>query len=172
MRSEIWISLFNRFPPERIAKLSIVTVGGNEINVQTVFHIEDEYVVMRGRQAGTTDEPRVLMLPLDQIEFMSFRDVLKDTDVESIFGAASVARPGPKQAVAPPPEPVKQAAAPQAAPASAPTAPAPATAPGQPPAAAPPAAVPAAAGSNEPLLPGKAALLERLRKSRQGQKPG
>ncbi|MGE3808284.1 MAG: hypothetical protein AB7K24_26790 [Gemmataceae bacterium] len=189
MRSKAWIALLQTIPPEKFEKLTMVSSSGNELNIQNILRIEEEYMVCMGRLAGTTDDPRVMLVPLDNIDYLGFREPLKQGEAEEIFGHGlgldGQGAPAPRTVVATPAaaaaaaapseeaaedEPVKKQ---KPAALSALLKPqgqeAPAPAPTPPPAPAPaPAAEPAAAEGG-PLLPGKAALLERLRKSRQGQ---
>jgi hypothetical protein len=169
----------------------MVSSSGNEVTIQSIIRIEEEYMVVNGRLAGTTDDPRVMMIPLDNIDYLGFREPMKTQEIEAIFGrglgldgqgapasrsaaptlAAAAAQAEPEAAAEAEEgeEPVKKqkpaALSALLRPAAAPE---PAPAPPPPPPAPEPAAPAAAEGG--PLLPGKAALLERLRKSRQGQK--
>lgn len=137
-----------------------VMLCGNEINIQAVFRIDDEFMTVRGRLAGTTDLGSVMFLPYSQIDYIGFRMELKEPEVQAMF--AGNFTPAPKAD--------GEAAEPAPAMPAAPMAPAPAAGPSPAPMPAPmpvPAA-PAAAGTapGGPVLPGKAALLERLRRSR------
>src|SRR5262249_53533130 len=55
MQSRTWISLLNRIPQELQDFLVLVTSIGTEISIQSILRIEEEYIVLRGRLAGTTD---------------------------------------------------------------------------------------------------------------------
>lgn len=189
MRSSVWVSLIRIFPPEVLEKLMAVMTSGNEINISGVLRFETDFMVVRGRLAGTTDEASVVFLPYDQIDYMGIRVPMKDAELEAMFVNSGYQSPPPEVSYAAPMQampvsapalaPVTRImpAQPRPSPAPAPTpAPAPAPAAAAPPPPAPETPVPSApptpspsAGSVSTILPGKAALLERLRRSRLNQ---
>lgn len=147
MHNNTWIDLIRLIPEKYYGKLMLMTISGVEINLQGLYRLEPEYIVLRGRLAGTLDAGSVLFVPYDQINYLGFREEIKETEVQAMFGGPTSGTET-KAAVTPaesPPPPQVQEAAP-------PPAPSPTTL------------------STAPL-PGKAALLERLRKSRLGQDP-
>jgi hypothetical protein len=153
MRNEAWISLLQQLPPEYQAKLVLVCASGHEINLQSVFRFDADFLIFRGRLAGTTEAGTFVFLPYDQIVYIGFREEIKENQLQEILGAPSEAPAAASTPEAePPPRPApapRPAAAPEPAPA--------------------PVSMPTTAGA--PPLPGKAALLERLRRSR-AQGPG
>jgi hypothetical protein len=156
MQSAEWIALFRRVPANLHDQLSIVTTIGTQITIQEIFGLEETYMVIRGRLAGSTDAGLVFFVPYDQINYAGFRKPMKETQVKALFGAPP-AEPVAQPAAAPepPPEPVADVAPePPAEAAPAPEAEEPA-APAEPATAAAP-------------MPGKAALLERLRARMKG----
>jgi hypothetical protein len=146
MRSAAWISLLRQLPQRYHEKLVLVSAAGQEIMMSSIFRIEDEYLILRGRMAGSTDAGTFVFIPFDQISYIGFREEIKEAEMAEVFGAPrepvalapTAQAPLPEQP--PPPEPAPAA---PAAPAAPPT----------------PAAAPAP-------VPGKAALLERLRRGK------
>jgi hypothetical protein len=187
MRSSVWVSLIRIFPPEIQEKLMAVMTSGNEINISGVIRFEQDFLVVRGRLAGTTDDAGVVFVPYDRIDYIGFRVPMKDSDVESMFVNSGFQAPPPEVEMpmyAPAAAAPSLAPGPRMAPASAPRVPtptpAPAAAPPKPAAPEPPpepiapppvpvAPAAAAAAPGSAILPGKAALLERLRRSRLNQ---
>src|SRR5262245_52040372 len=86
MQSQRWIELFRRIPPAQHNILSIVTSSRIEITVQSVLHLEEEYAVIRGRLAGTTEVGRTFFIPYDQINYMNFNNELREAQVLALFG--------------------------------------------------------------------------------------
>jgi hypothetical protein len=186
MRSSVWVSLIRIFPPEVLEKLMAVMTSGNEINISGVIRFEQDFMVVRGRLAGTTDDASVVFLPYDQIDYMGIRVPMKDAELEAMFVNSGYQSPPPEAHAAPmyaapstpPPSmaPVTRIM-PAQAPATLTPRPAAAPEPAREPTATPPvpatpaaaAAATAAAGPASAILPGKAALLERLRRSRLNQ---
>jgi hypothetical protein len=157
MTNEEWIDLIQLFPPQFHDNLVLTTQNGKEINVQHILRIEREYLVVRGRAAGSTDEGRPFFVPYDQITFHGMYRPVKDAQVLELYGErAPAADEGPQEmgapaAVAEPLPEVKPQAVEKPTPRpTLPPAPAPA-----------PSAV-------RPSLANKAAILERLRSTGRG----
>jgi cell division septation protein DedD len=147
MQNTAWVAMLKRIPPEYHSRLMMVTTSGNEINLQVIYRMEDDYIVLRGRLAGTTEAGSLLFIPYDQINYVGFREELKEAQVQAMFSDS----PAPAVAAPAQPEPPKPH-------------------PAEPTAVAPVAPPPAPSPTATPTTsPGKAALLERLRRSRAGQ---
>ena len=88
MQSRTWIGLLKRIPPELHESLIFVTSIGTEISAQSVLRMEDEYIVIRGRLAGTTDIGRIFFIPFEDINHVLVQKEMKETDVQSLFEQA------------------------------------------------------------------------------------
>jgi hypothetical protein len=93
MQPRAWLGLLRRLPPEQHDNLSIVTSVGTEISIQNILRMEDDYLVLRGRMAGTTDTGRIFFVPYDQINYLGSLKELPEVDVLSWFGAGGVPAP-------------------------------------------------------------------------------
>jgi hypothetical protein len=145
MQSATWIALIQKIPANQHDNLMLITLNGIEINIQAILRLEEEYLVLRGRLAGT-DKGRTLFLPYAQITYLGFQKVVKEADVRAMFGEVMAAPPPPvEQPAEEEPAPAAEAPKPEV------VQPAPAT-----PEPAPPKPAPRA-------LPDKKSLLERLR---------
>ncbi|MBY0528076.1 MAG: hypothetical protein K2R98_32065 [Gemmataceae bacterium] len=159
-----WMSLLEQIPVEQHDALGVMTTGGTMINVQSLMRMEEQYIVVRGRLVGTTDAGRTFFVPYDQIDCLFFQRFLREEEVQAWFGGLPVdraARTLPTQSAEPTPAAASDPATP--------------TAPGATP--APSLPLPAAAQgittrSGAVPLPGKAAILERLRRRTPGSQPG
>lgn len=156
MQNDAWIRLLQRVPEKLLGKVMLVTTCANEISLQRVYRMESDYMVIRGRMAGTTDAGTLMFVPFDQLNYLGFREEIKEAEIEAMFadtGPAATPAPRVESPAAPVPPPEPPAA----------TAPPVETTPVAPP-------VPT---TTQPSLPGKAALLERLRRARgDSAKPG
>jgi hypothetical protein len=85
MQASSWLAVFKRLPQEQHDKLTLVTSVGIEVALQQIVRLEREFMVVRGRLTGTTDTGIVIMLPYDQIAYMSFSKKLADEEVNEIF---------------------------------------------------------------------------------------
>jgi hypothetical protein len=150
MQSGVWKALLDRIPPEQHNNLVAMTACGIEINVQDVLRLEDEYLVVRGRIAGSNDAGRIFFLPFDRLDHMGFWKPLSEAQIQTLFGVTPSASPPPAEDAAPAAEPIAPAPEPVAAPAPAPPLP------------PEPAPAPAPAGLLS-RLPSKSKVIERLR---------
>jgi hypothetical protein len=148
MRNSAWIALLRLMPPTIHGSLTLVTRIGQEIALQDIFRLEDDYAVFRGRMSGTTDAGYVFMMPYDEIHYLGFQKPMKEPEINAIFSGQCA-----------PPETAEQRAL-EAADLTPPSAePVPSAPPARPPEPKP---VPAAA-AEIPEPGSKAVLLERVR---------
>jgi hypothetical protein len=138
MQGSAWVELINRIPEAHHDNLVAVTSTGAEIMVQRIMRLEEEFVILRGRPAGSTEEGRVLLLPWDQLNHVAFQKSLPEPEIQRIFGtgeaapaaaqpaveklpeqstgAAEATAPAPELSKAPAPEPSKAPLPPSPAP--------------------------------------------------------
>jgi len=144
MDSSTWVELIRRIPEAQHDNLVAVTCTGAEIMVQKILVLDNEFMIFRGRPAGSAEVPRILLMPFDQVNHLAFNKPLQEAEVKTMFGngtaAVMVSSPTSTAEI-----PVAEAAA--AAPEESPP---------PPPAAAQPAPAKTA-------LPSKSFLLARLR---------
>ncbi|HMF14248.1 MAG TPA: hypothetical protein VKE94_18155 [Gemmataceae bacterium] len=152
MQNSAWIGLLRMMPPALHDNLLLVTRIGQEFTVQNIFRTEDDFVVIRGRMAGTTEAGRVFLIPYAEIHYVGFQKAMKEKDIAAIFSGqftgthssderiGAVAEQKPES---PPPTPSEPAAA---------------TAPAAEPELAPPVEV-----DIKPKPAAKGLLLERVR---------
>lgn len=170
MRGSAWVALLKRFPPAEQEKLMVVTGVGIEVAIQQILIIQEDYMLIRGRLAGSSDTGRVFIIPYDHIDHFGWQKPMKEEEITAIFpetgaalGAPRVVTPAeaPATRQAPTPAPVPTAeAAPGLSPAAAE---APAEEPAPVAAETPPPAAPLdTSGPGKPAVD-KEALLERLR---------
>jgi hypothetical protein len=152
MQSSAWIGLLRLIPPDQQDALAIMTTVGIEINLQTILRLEDDYVVIRGRLAGTTDTGRVFFVPFSQMNYLGFTKEVREAQIKALYGESpeagaaaaksEIASPAPA-----PDEPAESEAMPAA--------------PLPPPEPSAPLEPPKPPGSLK--IPRKSGLLERLR---------
>jgi hypothetical protein len=164
MQGSGWLSILNKISRQKHDNLAIVTSTGAEIVLREIVRVEDDFIIVRGRMAGSTDGGRVLILPFDQIAYLAFNKMLPEVEIHALFGQGSSAVQFKGQA-APVAASTEPAAAAQSAAAAAEGAapPGAAQAPPSPGSAAPAAAAAAAKGPAKPGHPSKSVLLARLR---------
>src|ERR1019366_6123338 len=84
--NQAWITLFRRIPADLHDTLALGLATGAEIVVQRIVKLEPDFMIIRGRLAGTQDTGRVVMVPYPQLTFVAIQRDLKDSEVEGIFG--------------------------------------------------------------------------------------
>lgn len=104
MQSSAWKPLLRRIPAHQYHQLMLITTTGIEIAIQGIYRIEDDFMVIRGRQAGTMDAGRTLFVPFDQINFLGFQVSLPEAEVQALFGEPSVPATPPPPAARPEPD--------------------------------------------------------------------
>ncbi len=123
MQADVWKALLLRIPAEQMDNLMLMTAQGTEINVQALLRMEEEWMVLRGRLAGSNEGGRTFVLPYEHLDHVGFQRPLSDAQVQALFGAAPAAVPAPPPpaapadatVAAPPPPPAPEPAAPASA---------------------------------------------------------
>ncbi len=84
--SDSWIAMFRRIPSNLHDTLSLGLTTGSEIVVQKIIRLEPDFMIIRGRVAGTQDSGRIVMIPYAELTYVAIQRFLKDPEVEAIFG--------------------------------------------------------------------------------------
>ena len=104
MRRDDVQAMFKRIPEADHTKVCLVLTGGQVVNVDLLYRLDDTFVTVRGREAGCNDEGRAFFLPYDAISYMKIERVVMVAELESIFGVPQ------KAPAAPPPGEVGKSA--------------------------------------------------------------
>src|SRR5437764_5972293 len=83
MQSTNWIELLRLIPEKYHDNLIVMTVDCSEISVQDIVRMEPEYVVLRGRIAGTSDTGRAFFIPYDRMTYVRFYKLVPE---EILYG--------------------------------------------------------------------------------------
>jgi hypothetical protein len=86
MDSKKWIEILRRIPKREHEKLMVVTSIGVEISIQNIMRLEPEYVIFRGRLAGTTDMGRLFFVPYGEINYIVLLKEVTEVEFEPVFG--------------------------------------------------------------------------------------
>lgn len=119
MQNSAWVALLRHIPVEQHNQFSLVTVSGTEITVQILLRIEEEFVALKGRLAGSQDAGRAFFIPYANIDYFGTSQPIKDADFNDLFGSLTVpsaASPLPSTAPASPPAPAADPPAPASGP--------------------------------------------------------
>ena len=90
-----WIDLLHRIPANLHDSLAFGLVTGGEVVVQQVIRMENDFVVVRGRMAGSTAEGRVLIVPYSHMTMLAFNKPMTEPETQELFNnaLASATRP-------------------------------------------------------------------------------
>lgn len=95
MHSRSWITLLERIPKDQQDQYSLVTSSGTEISLQNILRMEEDYVIVRGRLAGTTDMGRVYLVPYDQLNYVGSQKELNEGQIQALCGTLPAMPPRP-----------------------------------------------------------------------------
>lgn len=99
MQRAAWIGIFQSLPAEQHDKLVLVTCNGTEINLQNVLRAEADYMLLRGRLAACTEAGRVFFLPYEQLSYIAFREGMNEAQIQALFGATPGVGPAVKPVI-------------------------------------------------------------------------
>jgi hypothetical protein len=105
MQNGAWVEMLRLLPEAQHPNLLVMTADGSEVFVSDVVRMEPEYLVLRGRVAGTSDTGLAFFIPYDRIAFVRLQ---KSVPEELIYGLYGLKPPERKvEAEAPPEEPAE-----------------------------------------------------------------
>ena len=145
MRRDDLVDAFKRIPEPMHQYVNLVMRNQSILAVDVVARFEPTYLVLRGREGGTTDEGRAFFVPYDEICYLKIERMVRLGELKKMYGEEGYVdaedRLSAPEAATP-----AQPAAPGTAPAPAPT--------------------PAPSGPTDPGSIAKQNLLERIRAAR------
>jgi hypothetical protein len=103
MQGSLWINLLRRIPAELHNSLALGLVTGEEVVVQQLIKMDNEFVIVRGRMAGSTAEGRVMVVPYTHLAMIALNKQIQEAEVQAIFGQAAATSKSNLPPPAPPP---------------------------------------------------------------------
>ena len=97
MTNSAWLQLLPNLPQSWKDSLVVKTINGTELSVQSIVRIDESFIVIRGRVAGTTEQGQVYFVPIDRIETICIQRPPKEEEMQNtlneLFGSpASLAQ--------------------------------------------------------------------------------
>lgn len=86
MRRDDCVEMFKRIPETSHAQVNVVTRVPSVIAVDVVVRFEPTYLVVRGREGGSTDEGRAFFLPYDEIAYLRIERVVRLGELKKMYG--------------------------------------------------------------------------------------
>jgi hypothetical protein len=108
MRREDVLETIQKLGAEDRTKIMLVLRNGIGIIVDNLFRTEPEYLVIRGRETGSTDENRGFFLPYEEVVYLKLDRSVKLTDLQRMYGGSEdgvLAATAPSEASAAPAQP-------------------------------------------------------------------
>jgi len=88
MRRDDLVDMFKRLPETMHQYVNLVMRNQAALAVDVVARFEPTYLVMRGREAGSTDEGRAFFVPYDEVAYVRIEQVLKLGVLKGFYGEA------------------------------------------------------------------------------------
>ena len=86
MRREDCMDLFQRIPEDYHAQINLILRGQGMITVDVVVRFEPHYLVLRGREQGSTDEGRAFFVPYEELAYFRLERVVKLGELKKMYG--------------------------------------------------------------------------------------
>jgi hypothetical protein len=86
MKEQAWVEMLRRIPAQFHDGMTLATVTGVDIIMQSVLRLDEKFLILRGRPAGTSDAGRVMVVPYEQINYISLAGKPTDQQAQAIFG--------------------------------------------------------------------------------------
>jgi hypothetical protein len=86
MKRDDIFEIVKRLEPEDVSKVVLVLRAGFGISVDIFFRFESDYVVVRGREAGTNDDGRGFFVPYDEVVYLKIERLIHANDLRKIYG--------------------------------------------------------------------------------------
>jgi hypothetical protein len=102
MPNVAWERLLRQLPVKEQDGLKLVTNTRTEIAIQSILRLDADFLIIKGRLAGSQDAGRVFFIPYAHIDHLGFYREVKDSEFDEMFGALD-APPVPAIAAAPEP---------------------------------------------------------------------
>ncbi|MEI7855788.1 MAG: hypothetical protein WCJ06_18935 [Planctomycetota bacterium] len=85
MTTSAWLQLLPNLPQSWKESLVVKTISGTELSVQSIVRIDEQFVVIRGRVAGTTEQGQVYFVPTDRIETICIQRPPKEDEMQKVL---------------------------------------------------------------------------------------
>ena len=86
MRREDCVELFKMIPEHYHAQVNLILRGQGMITVDVVIRFEPTYIVLRGREQGSTDEGRAFFVPYEELAYFRIERALKLSELKHMYG--------------------------------------------------------------------------------------
>ena len=93
MPSAAWARLLRIIPEKEHDCLSLFTSNRTEIAIQAILRIDPDFLIIKGRLAGSQDAGRVFFIPYAQLDHIGFNRAVKDVEFNEMFAGLDAPPP-------------------------------------------------------------------------------
>ncbi len=87
MRKEDCIDLLTkRIPEDTHPQVNLCLRNGMVLSMDAVARFEENYVVFRGREGGTSDEGRAFFVPYEEVTYIRIERIVKMGELKKMWG--------------------------------------------------------------------------------------
>jgi hypothetical protein len=86
MRREDCVEMFQRIPASSHDQVNVVMQNRSVIAVDVVARFEPTYVILRGREGGSTDEGRGFFIPYEEISYLRIERPVRLGELKRMYG--------------------------------------------------------------------------------------
>jgi hypothetical protein len=100
MQHIAWERLLRQIPAKEQDGMKLMTNTRTEIAIQSILRMDEDFLIVKGRLAGSQDAGRVFFVPYAHIDHLGFYREVKDSEFDEMFAGLNAA-PVPAIAVSP-----------------------------------------------------------------------
>ncbi len=82
--------VLKKIPEADLTKVVLVLRYGASVTIDVIARLEEDYLVIRGRENGTNDEGRGFFIPFDDILFMRLDRIVTLAELKGMYGEKTV----------------------------------------------------------------------------------
>ena len=86
MRREDIHEIVKRLEPADVSKVILVLRAGFGISIDLFYRFESDYVIVRGREAGTNDDGRGFFIPYDEVVYLKIERIIHANELRKMYG--------------------------------------------------------------------------------------
>jgi len=86
MRREDIHEIVKRLEPADVSKVVLVLRAGFGISIDIFYRFEPDYVIVRGREAGTNDDGRGFFIPYDEVVYLKIERIIHANELRKMYG--------------------------------------------------------------------------------------
>jgi hypothetical protein len=86
MRREDCEEMFKRIPEEMHPQVNLILRNSFVVSVDMIARYEATYLVLRGREGGTSDDGRAFFVPYEEISYIRIERVVRMGELKRMYG--------------------------------------------------------------------------------------